>query len=252
MKWLIRVLVVLAVLITGLLWFGYSKIDDLLRLGIEKAGSEALQVPVKIDKVSLSMFTGAGAIEGLEIGTPGGFSVPRTLHIGRSEIAINTSASKDDRIVIQHIRLNSPELHLEVGPGGSNLAQIARNARAAAGTRTETPKPAASKDPAKQGVKLQIDEVLITAAQLRASAGALPGAKTSLTLPEIRLTGLGSGSEGLSPAELTALILAKLSEEAAKAMAGGAAENLLQGGEIKIDAQKLNQGVNELKKILGK
>lgn len=252
MKWLIRVLVVLAVLITGLLWFGYSKIDDLLRLGIEKAGSEALQVPVKIDKVSLSMFTGAGAIEGLEIGTPGGFSAPRTLHIGRSEIAINTSASKDDRIVIQHIRLNSPELHLEVGPGGSNLAQIARNARAAAGTRTETPKPAASKDPAKQGVKLQIDEVLITAAQLRASAGALPGAKTSLTLPEIRLTGLGSGSEGLSPAELTALILAKLSEEAAKAMAGGAAENLLQGGEIKIDAQKLNQGVNELKKILGK
>jgi hypothetical protein len=252
MKWLIRVLVVLAVLITGLLWFGYSKIDDLLRLGIEKAGSEALQVPVKIDKVSLSMFTGAGAIEGLEIGTPGGFSAPRTLHIGRSEIAINTSASKEDRIVIQHIRLNSPELHLEVGPGGSNLAQIARNARAAAGTRTETPKPAASKDPAKQGVKLQIDEVLITAAQLRASAGALPGAKSSLTLPEIRLTGLGSGSEGLSPAELTALILAKLSEEAAKAMAGGAAENLLQGGEIKIDAQKLNQGVNELKKILGK
>ena len=252
MKWLIRVLVVLAVLITCLLWFGYSKIDDLLRLGIEKAGSEALQVPVKIDKVSLSMFTGAGAIEGLEIGTPGGFSAPRTLHIGRSEIAINTSASKDDRIVIQHIRLNSPELHLEVGPGGSNLAQIARNARAAAGTRTEPPKPAASKDPAKQGVKLQIDEVLITAAQLRASAGALPGAKTSLTLPEIRLTGLGSGSEGLSPAELTALILAKLSEEAAKAMAGGAAENLLQGGEIKIDAQKLNQGVNELKKILGK
>ncbi|MFN7564173.1 MAG: hypothetical protein ACK5TH_20560 [Prosthecobacter sp.] len=123
MKWFIRILVVLAVLITGLLWFGYSKIDDLLKLGIEKAGTEALQVPVKLDKVSLSMFSGAGALEGLEIGTP---------------------------------------------------------------------------------------------------------------------------------AVLTAVILSKLSEEAAKAGAGGAVENLLKGGNIKVDTQELKQGVNELKKLFGK
>jgi len=258
MKWFIRILVVLAVLIAGLLWFGYSKIDDLLKLGIEKAGTEALQVPVKLDKVSLSMFSGAGALEGLEIGTPAGFSAPRTLRLGKAEIAINTSASKEDRIVIQHIRLNEPDINLEVGPGGTNLSQIAKNARATADSLAAAspssgtaPAPAPPAAPEKT-IKLQVDEVLITAAKVNASAGVLPGAKAVVTLPEIKLTGLGTGPEGLTPAELTAVILSKLSEEAAKAGAGGAVENLLKGGNIKVDTQELKQGVNELKKLFGK
>ena len=256
MKWFIRILVVLAVLIAGLLWFGYSKIDDLLKLGIEKAGTEALQVPVKLDKVSLSMFSGAGALEGLEIGTPAGFSAPRTLRLGKAEIAINTSASKEDRIVIQHIRLNEPDINLEVGPGGTNLSQIAKNARATADSlaAASPPSGAAAASPAapEKTIKLQVDEVLITAAKVNASAGVLPGAKAVVTLPEIKLTGLGTGPEGLTPAELTAVILSKLSEEAAKAGAGGAVENLLKGGNIKVDTQELKQGVNELKKLFGK
>lgn len=258
MKWFIRILVVLAVLIAGLLWFGYSKIDDLLKLGIEKGGSEALQVPVKVEKVSLSMFSGAGALEGLEIGTPGGFSAPRTLRVGKAEVAINTSASKEDRIVVQHIRLMEPDINLEVGPGGTNLSQIAKNARATADSlstsspaASDSTPPASSSSP-KKDMKLQVDEVLITGAKVNASAGVLPGAKAVVTLPEIKLTGLGAGPEGLTPAELTAVILSKLSEEATNAGAGGAVENLLKGGNIKVDTQELKQGVNELKKLFGK
>jgi uncharacterized protein involved in outer membrane biogenesis len=123
MKWLIRILIVLAVLILGLLWFGYSKIDDLLKIGIEKGGSEALRVPVKLEKASVSVFSGAGSLEGLEIGTPAGFSTPKTLRIGKTEVAIDTAASKEDRIVIKHIRLIEPDIHLELGPGGTNLTR---------------------------------------------------------------------------------------------------------------------------------
>jgi hypothetical protein len=255
MKWFIRILVVLAVLIAGLLWFGYSKIDDLLKLGIEKAGTEALQAPVTIQKLKISMFSGAGTIDGLEIGTPTGFSVPCSLRINQADIAINTSASKEDRIVIQHIRFNEPDIHLEVGPGGTNLSQIAKNARATADSVAPpsgtAPAPASPETPGKN-LKLQVDEILITGAKVNASAGLLPGAQASVPLPEIKLTGLGAGPKGLTPAELTAVILSKLSEEATKAGAGGAVESLLKGSNIKVDAQELKQGVNELKKLFGK
>ena len=265
MKWFIRILIVLAVLIAGLLWFGYSKIDDLIKLGIEKAGSEALQVPVKLEKVSLSMFSGAGSLEGLEVGTPAGFSAPRTLRIGKAEIAINTTATKEDRIVIKHIRLNEPDIHLELGSSGTNLAQIARNARSTAdslGSSAPTsqppapseaaPAPSSPSQPQKKDIRLQVDEVLISGARLNASVGLLPGAKAVVTLPEIKLTELGTGPDGITPAELTAVILSKLADESAKAGAGGAVENLLKGGKIKVDTQELKQGVNELKKLFGK
>lgn len=259
MKWFIRILVVLAVLIAGLLWFGYSKIDDLLKMGIEKAGTEALQAPVTIQKLKISMFSGAGTIEGLEIGTPTGFSVPCSLRINQADIAINTAASKEDRIVIQHLRFNEPDIHLEVGPGGTNLSQIAKNARATADSITPAAPEAKQssspvlrpKQPQKE-LKLQVDELLITGAKVNASAGVLPGAQASVTLPEIKLTDLGAGPEGLTPAELTAVILSKLSEEATKAGAGGAVESLLKGSNIKVDSQELKQGVNELKKLFGK
>jgi len=255
MKWLIRILIVLAVLILGLLWFGYSKIDDLLKLGIEKAGGEALQVPVKLEKASVSVFSGAGSLDGLEIGTPAGFSVPKTLRIGKTEIAIDTAASKEDRIVIKHIRVIEPDIHLELGPGGTNLSQIARNARTTADAIAPSA-PASGTAPApsnpQQAMKLQVDEVLITGAKVNASAGVLPGAKAIVTLPEIKLTSLGMGPEGVTPAELTAIILSRLADEAVKAGAGGAVENLLKGGNIKVDTQELKQSVNELKKLFGK
>jgi hypothetical protein len=175
------------------------------------------------------------------------------MRISQADIAINTSATKEDRIVIQHIRLNEPDIHLEVGPAGTNLSQIAKNARATADSIAPTSgtAPASPVTPEKD-LKLQVDEILITGAKVNASAGVLPGAKASVSLPEIKLTGLGTGPEGLTPAELTAVILSKLSEEAAKAGAGGAVESLLKGSNIKVDSQELKQGVNELKKLFGK
>jgi hypothetical protein len=78
----------------------------------------------------------------------------------------------------------------------------------------------------------------------------VPGAEAKLTLPEIRLTNIGSDGAGISPAELTALVLSHISTEAAKASASGSLKNLLQGGA----AEKLNSGgVKEgLKGLFGK
>jgi hypothetical protein len=249
MKWLLRIIIVLVVLIGGFLWFGWSQLDKIIKFGIESGTPPVVQTSVKVDGVKLSPFSGTGVIEGFVIGNPEGFTGPYALRIGTTDIALDTNSVSGDKIVIQHIKILDPEINLEAGLGGTNLKHIADNAKAfaskqvpAAAAANPQTAPSAEGKP-KKTIKLQVNEILITGAKVSASAaGLVPGASKTVTLPEIHLTGLGIGAEGITPAALTAQILSRLSSEAAKASAGGAVKNLLQGE----NGAKIGGGVNKL------
>ena len=258
MKWIIRIVIVLVVLIGAGLWFGWSQLGNLVKFGIEQGTPPVVQTSVTVQQVKLSPFSGSGVIEGFQIGNPKGFTGPYAVRIGRAEVALDTKSVSTEKIVIQHIHINDPEINLEAGLGGTNLKHIADNAKNFASQQTpktgkggSTPAaPSADSKPAKP-IKFQVNELLISGAKLSASvAGVVPGAEAKLTLPEIRLTNIGSDGAGISPAELTALVLSHISTEAAKASASGSLKNLLQGGA----AEKLNSGgVKEgLKGLFGK
>jgi hypothetical protein len=249
MKWIIRIIVVLVLLIAVGLWFGWSQLDKIIKLGIESGTPPVVQTSVTVDAVKLSPFSGTGIIEGFVIGNPAGFTGPRALRIGVTDIALDTNSVTADKIVIKHIRIIDPEINLEAGLGGTNLKHIADNAKAFASKQNvaaNSPPPAASDGKPAKSIKLQVNELVITGAKLSASAaGLVPGANTSVTLPDIRLTNLGTDSAGISPAALTAQILSRLSTEAAKASASGQLKNLLQGEK----GSKISGGLN---KLLGK
>lgn len=254
MKWIIRIVIVLLIFVGALLWFGWSQLGNLVKFGIEKGTPPVVQTSVTVDAVKLSPFSGTGVIEGFQIGNPKGFTGPYAVRIGRAEVALDTQSVSKDKIVIQHIRIADPEINLEAGLHGTNLKHIADNAKSFAAQQTSKiegksaeskPAPAADGKPEKS-VKFQVNELLITGAKLSASvAGVVPGANAKATLPDIKLTNLGSDSSGISAAELTSMVLHEISTEAAKASAGGSLKNLLQGGESKI-----NTGA--LKGLLGK
>lgn len=252
MKWLIRIAVLLAVLVAGLLWFGYSQIGRVIKYGIEKGGSQVLKVPVTVKKVSLS-FMGTGSVDGLEFGNPEGFAGPRSVQIGHAEISLDTSSVSQDKVLIKSIRIADPAIFVEAGPGGgTNLKQIIANANAAPRVAPQTdpaPSGAFGAPPSKGTAKLQIDEIVITGAKLNASAGLIPGLSADVILPEIRLQSLGTGPEGISPAELTATILNRITEEAAKKGAGGSLKDLLKGGDVKVNTD-LKKGIEGLGKLL--
>ncbi len=256
MKWIIRIVIVLVVLIGAVLWFGWSQLGNLVKFGIEKGTPPVVQTSVSVQSVKLSPFSGTGVIEGFEIGNPKGFTGPYAVRIGRAEVALDLNSVSTDKVVIQHIRITDPEINLEAGLGGTNLKHIADNAKSFVSQQTpHTDKapataaaPAADSKP-KKPLKLQVNELLITGAKLSASvagiAGVVSGADAKVTLPDIHLTNLGSGGAGISPAELTSLVLSHISTEAAKASASGSLKNLLQGG-----TEKLNTG--GLKGLFGK
>ena len=257
MKWIIRIVIVLVVLIGAVFWFGWSQLGNLVKFGIEKGTPPVVQTSVTVQHVKLSPFSGIGAIEGFEIGNLKGFTAPYAVRIGRAEVAVDIKSISAEKIVVQHIHINDPEINLEAGLGGTNLKHIADNAKNFASQQTpntskgaSTPAaPAADNKPAKP-IKFQVNELLITGAKLSASvAGVVPGAEAKLTLPEIRLTNIGSDGAGISPAELTALIFSHISTEAAKASASGSLKNLLQGGAEKLNTGGVKEG---LKGLFGK
>lgn len=254
MKWIIRIVIVLVLLIGAGLWFTWSQLGNLVKFGIEKGTPPVVQTSVSVQNVKLSPFSGSGVIEGFQIDNPKGFTGPYAVRIGRAEVALDTHSVSGDKVVIQLIRITDPEINLEASLGGTNLKHIADNAKdfasrqtASAGTgATNTTAPAADGRPQKS-IKLQVNELLITGAKLSASAaGVVPGADARLTLPDIHLTNLGSGSAGITPAELTAVVLRQLNTEAVKASAGGALKNMLQGGAAKLNTGGLKDGVKGL------
>jgi len=244
MKAIIRILIVLVLLIGAGLWFGWTQLDKLVKYGIEQGTPPVVKTSVSVEKVKLSPFSGGGVIEGFQIGNPQGFTGPYAVRIGRTEVAVDTNSVSTDKVVIQYIRITDPEINLEGGLSGTNLKHIADNAMSFVSQQTATAgnaSPAATAPPAagqpKKAIKLQVNELLITGAKLSASAaGVVPGADARATLPDIRLTNLGTGAAGITPAELTALVLRQLNTEAVKASASGALKNMLQGGTEKIKA----------------
>jgi hypothetical protein len=238
MKWLIRIVIVLVVIIGAGLWFGWSQLGNLVKFGIEQGTPPVVQTSVSVRHVNVSPFSGSGLVEDFQIDNPKGFTGPYALRIGRAEVGLDLNSVSADKVVIQHIRITDPEINLEAGPGGTNLKHIADNAMNFVSQQTapagNAAVPAADGKP-KKSVKLQVNELLITGAKLSASAaGLVPGADARMTLPEIRLTNLGTGAAGITPAELMALILRQLNTEAVKASASGALKNMLQGGADKL------------------
>lgn len=238
MKWLIRIVIVLVVIIGAGLWFGWSQLGNLVKFGIEQGTPPVVQTSVSVRHVNVSPFSGSGLIEDFQIGNPKGFTGPYALRIGRAEVGLDLNSVSADKVVIQHIRITDPEINLEAGLGGTNLKHIADNAMNFVSQQTapagNAALPATDGKP-KKSVKLQVNELLITGAKLSASAaGVVPGADARMTLPEIRLTNLGTGAVGITPAELTALILRQMNTEAVKASASGALKNMLQGGADKL------------------
>ena len=253
MKWIIRIVLVLVLLVAALLWFAFSQIDRIVKVGIEKATPPVVLTDVTVGAVKLSPFSGTGFIENFVIGNPQGYTGPYALRIGKADVALDTTTTSESKIVLKHIHIIDPEIHLEAGLNGTNLKQITRNAEAfangakassAAVTGQSSSAPAAERE-----VRLQINELVISGARVSADTSLVQGATAEATLPEIRLTNIGDGTEGITPAALTAKGLDILSTEAAKHSASGSLKNLLKEGDTGGGAGALKDG---MKKLFGK
>jgi hypothetical protein len=140
----------------------------------------------------------------LVIGNPAPYTEPFAIRLGEASLAVDPGSLMSDKIVVKSVRVMNPEVTIEGGLTDNNLKKLLANLNAF--TAAEKSKPAEETGAQK---KLQVDEFVLsgTKVNVKLNIPGLGGAIPPLTLPEIRLTNLGSGSEGITPGELTQRVI---------------------------------------------
>jgi uncharacterized protein involved in outer membrane biogenesis len=173
------------------------------------------------------------------IGNPEGYTGTNAISVGKVAVSAAPFSVLSDKIVVKSIEVRSPEINFEGNPlGANNLKKIMDNVNAFTGaatkpTDTNAPVQTGAAKPAK---KLEIDNFLITGAKVHFNGATLP-------LPDIHLTNLGQGPDGITPAALVKEVLGQISTATLKAVAGSVGD---AGKAIGGEASKLGKSIGGL------
>ena len=284
-KKILIAVVVLVLVIAGAAYLLYSNLGSLLKVAIETYGAEATQSKVTVASVSLSAWSGQGMISGLVVDNPKGFTTPHAIEVGSIAIAVDTGTLTHNPVEVTEVTISSPHVTYEQGASGGNLQALQQNvsqyahgsAAAPATPAASTPAPAPASTPAQPKTpvaggtqpaasaappperKLIIDKLDVTGGDVTVAAALLQGRALTTSLPPIHLTDIGKQQGGATPAQVAQLVVAAITEQAAKAATAELQKSLGNVGGAAAQ-QKLEQlqksapgGVgNQLKGLFGK
>jgi uncharacterized protein involved in outer membrane biogenesis len=225
-KWILRGLIVVVVLlVVAIIAVGFF-LDGAIKKGIETFGPELTKVSIKLDSVKVSIFSGSGGIKGLVVGNPEGFKTAHAISVGTASLGLSPGSLLSDKVVIKHVHVESPEITFEGGLKESNLSKILDNLNAAAGGSGDKPADPKASGP---GKKLQVDDFTIKGAKVNISLTGMGGKVIPVTLPDIHLTNLGSGPDGITAAELSKRVMSEIVSAASTAATSDTVKNLSKG-----------------------
>jgi len=222
-KKLLVVVVVLVLLVVAALVVVGLSLDKIVQQAVVKGGSAITKVDVGLEGVRLSLLDGEGSLQGFTLGNPEGYTSPTAIEFSLASLALEPSSLLGDKVVIHHVRLDAPVITFEGSLRGNNLNDLVKGMQGG-GKETETTdgaeEPGADSEAGSR--KLQVDEFSLTGARVVVKIKELGGEPKTLTVPDIKLTGLGTGPEGITSRELTQLVLNEIVRATLKAvMASG-------------------------------
>jgi hypothetical protein len=223
---------------------------------VEKIASSTLQVPVRMNSLDIKLAEKSVTVNNLTIANPRGFQKPMALEIGSIQIELE-SASKE-LVVFKKIAVNDTNITFEANNNGTNFSALKKNL------------PAKKADAApKEGAqtKVIIRDLQINQAQLEPAVLMIDLAQVKpITLPNIRLTHIGTKEQGVLASEAMAQVIAHISTVANKSAANagfltGLPDDVLKNMDINSSAiksitdglsEKLGNGISDgLKNMFG-
>ncbi len=240
-----------------------AKLDTIVEHGVETIGPKLTGTSIALDKVAIGLLGGSGEVAGLVVGSPDGYQAEYTMKVARTHLSIQPSSLLSDKIVVDKIVVDGPEIILEGGLKENNLTAIQKNVTTAVGSGGATAPTA--EEPAGAGQKLQVNHFELTGAKVHLRLSMLGGKNLTITAPDIALKDLGTGPDGITTGELvkraldamTADILTaaaksvgELGKDAANAVGAAATEAV--GATTKETAEAAGKVGESLKSIFKK
>lgn len=113
MKWLVRIIGIVIVVLILLAVGVYFYADSLVKQAVERGGTYATGVETTVDSVQLGLFTGEAGLEGLEIANPPGFERDYFLKLGEADLAVGLGSLMSDVARVPRLHLTGIDLNLE-------------------------------------------------------------------------------------------------------------------------------------------
>ena len=183
----------------------FSNLGRIIKTGIETAGPKITQTTLTVGGVGVSPFSGSGSIRNFVLGNPEGYKSDFAVKLGEAKLELDPASVLSDKIHIKSIVVTDPHIIIEGGLTDNNLKKIQANVESFAGA--EKSAPATDSGPKK---KLQVDDFLLSGAKVEVKIGMLGNSLPTLTLPDIHLTNLGAGADGITPGELAKRVLGEV------------------------------------------
>lgn len=192
-------------------------LGHIVKFTLTSIAPKVLDAPVKVDSVSVNVFSGVVDIRNLFIGNPVGYKNDRALTVKHIRVDIIPSTLTADKLVVEEFTLDGVDVYFEPAANllSNNLSQLNENVQnfqkklgleeKAAPEKADTGKP-------EKETKLEVDDLNMNAIYVNvvASAPGLPATDAPLPVVPINLENLGKDNDGITPLDLTAAILNKL------------------------------------------
>jgi uncharacterized protein involved in outer membrane biogenesis len=193
-------LAVLVILAAGGVWYVKTNLDMIIKNALEDYGSQATKTDVNIDKVKVSLATGEGRVEGINIGNPKSYVAAKAITVGDVTLKVDTnSITGSGPVIIKELTIEKPYITYEVGAtGNSNLQDIQKNVAGYSPSKSSS---------SKQGRKVIIRDLYIRNGQVSATHALLKGKEVKTPLPLIHLRNIGKPGEGSTGAEVTKQVI---------------------------------------------
>jgi hypothetical protein len=231
MKTFAWIVVVLLLLIGGGVVYVALNSGSLVKSGIEEFGPQFLGVDVRVDGVDLALTEGSAAINGLRLGNPSGFTGADMMQVDRIKVVLDTSQISETLIVMKEVVIDGADITAIAKGQQTNFQQLMANLDAASERLSSSSDTSAS-----SGTQFIIDKFSFTNTQAALDSDVL--GQLALTIPNIRLEGIGRKSDGVSGAELAQQVLKPLVSAISK-------EAVQQGLDIDGVKQNVEQKVRD-------
>jgi uncharacterized protein involved in outer membrane biogenesis len=218
----------IALVIVGVLAATFY-LDSLAKRSVERVGSDVTKVDVRVSGASLGVLSGRGELRGLNVANPEGFQTPAAVVAESVTVEVQPRSILADKLIIPSVRIVAPEVTFEAGLAGNNLSKLLENMRG-----TGPPQDQASHR------KLQVDDLLVSGGRINLTVTVLGQRSATVPLPDIHLTQLGQGPDGITSAELSERLLVVLLETAIRT----ATAELAKGKVPTLD--KVPEGIGDL------
>ncbi len=195
----------LLVITVGIFALVLSSLNGIVKSAIETYGSEATRTQVSVHDVKIKVKTGEGAIRGLNVANPKGFSDPDIFKLGMISTKIDADTVMKNPIIIEKVTIRSPAIFYEINKSGvSNVDVLKKNLAGAGGVSGSADK--GDKGDQGEPLKMIIRKLVIEDGKASVRIAALGGMVQHVNIPRIQLTDVGRKSGGATAAEVARIL----------------------------------------------